>query len=133
MLGDSTSSLVSCRVVVSTEVNGTVAGDAIGNRSSLDVVERDSYVRDDASSGVYTSGWGWYTGLGGNNGDGKMTIIQGPVFDVEGNATHSRRQARHTRHDLALAGMAVWRCLADRLMLAVRVSLQLRSPAGGRH
>jgi hypothetical protein len=30
MLGDSTSSLAGCRVVVSTEVKGTVAGDAIG-------------------------------------------------------------------------------------------------------
>jgi hypothetical protein len=30
MLGDSTSSLAGCRVVVSTEVKGIVVGDAIG-------------------------------------------------------------------------------------------------------
>ena len=77
---------------------------------------------------VYTNGWGRNTSLGVNNGDGKMIVVYGPVFDsVRRDAVDTKPRCMHppqTSSDLDgdLETSSCWSSIA------VRVDLQLRSP-----
>jgi hypothetical protein len=65
---------------------------------------------------VYTNGWGRNTSLGLNNGDGKMIVMYGPVFDgVRRDAVDTK--ARCTHRYLVPTWMAIWKRRAGRLLL----------------